>query len=378
MPIELDSTNLELTCLSGGAAPRPLALVASKLRQRERRIARDCPSYPLITIGIPTRNRASLVKHCVASALAQSYRNIEVLVSDNASTDGTLATLKSIDDERLRVIRNPEDIGHVKNFAKCLQEARGDYLVLASDDNILEPSFLEKCVRLVKMEPGIPIVLAAYDIVVLDEFSKNERRIIPATLSKKFSTGIWDGTEILTEYLNGRISAQLLSSIIRTDILRRNGFSTHPCAGDESTWIPVLLEGRAGLVNERCATYLAHGSSQSAGFSPDNRFMDLCKVMEEISVLAERKIPDRARRRRIQKLTLRYVVYQAMITLVLYRRAGASVIDAVRKLWHWRAMLKRCTLKDLTTTLRLRTLGRIMLPAPVARWSIALGLDRLL
>ena len=50
------------------------------------------PSYPLITIGIPTRNRASLVKDCVESALAQSYQNIEVLVSDNASTDDTLAS----------------------------------------------------------------------------------------------------------------------------------------------------------------------------------------------------------------------------------------------------------------------------------------------
>ena len=149
------------------------------------------------------------------------------------------------------MLTNPEDIGIVENFAKCVHEARGDYLVLASDDNILDPAFLEKCVRLVRMEPGIPIVLAAYDVLVIDEFSKDERRIVPAIPSKKLSTGIWDGTEILSEYLNGRISAQLLSSIIRIDILRRNGgYSIHPCSADEATWIPFLLEGRAGLVNE--------------------------------------------------------------------------------------------------------------------------------
>ncbi len=346
------------------------------LRERERRVVSDHPSHPLITIGIPTRNRAALVKDCVTRALAQSYRNVEVLVSDNASTDGTLATLRAIDDERLRVLSNPKDIGHSKNFAKCVQEARGDYLVLVSDDNILDPDFLEKCVRLVRREPGIPIVLATYEIVVIDEFSENQRRVVPAVASKKLSTGIWEGTDVLEEYLNGRISAQLWSSIIRTDILRRNGFAIHPIAGDEATWIPVLLEGRAGLVNERCATYLVHGSSHSSALTADSRFMDLCKVMEEISAIAGEKIPDLPRRHQIQKLAIRYLAYQAMITLVLYRRAGASLPDVARKLRDWRPMLSRCTWRDVIATLRLRSLGRILMPAPFARWAISLGLDK--
>jgi glycosyltransferase involved in cell wall biosynthesis len=333
---------------------------------------------PLITIGIPTYNRVALVRNCVASALAQSHQNIEVLVSDNASTDDTLAILKSINDKRLRVLTSPENVGAINNFSKCIREAKGDYLVLVADDNILDPAFLEKCVRLVKMEPDIAIVLAAYDILVMDEFSKNERRIVPAVLSKKLSTGIWDGTEILEEYFHGRISAQLVSSIVRTDILRRNGgYSKHPCASDEATWIPVLLEGHAGLVNEPCATYIVHNSSLSAGLLADDRLSDLCNVMEEISAVAEQKIPDRATRRHIQRLAWRFVAYQAMITLLLYRRAGASVVDAVRKVWNWRTMLKQCTLMDFITTLRFRTLGRILLPTPVIRWLIALRLDRL-
>jgi hypothetical protein len=212
--------------------------------------------------------------------------------------------------------------------------------------------------------------------VILDEFSENQRRIVPAVASKKLSTGIWDGTDVLKEYLNGRISAQLWSSIIRTDLLRRNGFAIHPIAGDEATWIPVLLEGRAGLVNERCATYLVHGSSHSSALTADNRFMDLCKVMEQISAIAKQKIPDLPRRRQIQELTIRYLAYQAMITLVLYRRAGASLPDIARKLRDWRPMLNRCTWRDVIATLRLRSLGRILMPARVAKWAISLGLDK--
>jgi len=334
---------------------------------------------PLITIAIPTFNRASFVKTCVTSALAQTYPNIEVLVSDNASIDNTIETLRTIDDGRLRVLTSQENHGPVANFNKCVREARGDYVVLAADDNTFDPRFIEKCVRLIREQLGIPIVLAAYEVLLLNEFSDGDERVIPARLSKKLSTGVWEGTAILEEYLQGRLSSQLLSSLLRTDILRRNGgYSSHPCASDEATWIPFLLEGRAGLVNEPCATYMAHGESLSKRFSADERVSDLCEVMDEIHALAEAKISDQTVRRRIQRLTMRYVAYLAIINLLIYRRAGASLTDVGRKLWSWRGLLGRCTVMDFAVTTRLRSLGRILLPTPLVRWSIMLKLDRVL
>jgi glycosyltransferase involved in cell wall biosynthesis len=358
------------------AGPLPFRPKAEPARRGQQPSPCYASADPLITIAVPTRNRAKLLQDCVASALAQTYRNIEVLVSDNASTDETEAVLATIADKRLRVIRNDENIGMVKNFRRCVEQASGDYLVLMADDNVLDPGFLEKCVSLVRKEPGIPIVLSLYELQVLNEFADNDTRRIPALASKRLTTGIWDGTEILDEYLTGRLSSQLLSSIIRTDILRRNGYSTHPCAGDEATWIPVLLEGRAGLVNERCATYLVHDGSQSAAFTADSRFLDLCAVMQEISLTAGR-LQDPVKRRKVQLLTSRYVAHQAMITLVIYRRSGASLADVVRKVRKWRPQLAQCTWSDILAVLKLRSLGRILLPASLARASMALGLDRL-
>ena len=372
-----------------GLAPVELVAMAAKAPARERvpitysrtrlAFAEGASTNPLITIAIPTYNRAEMAEACARSALAQTYRNVEVLVSDNASTDDTVARLKAIGDERLRVLTSEENVGATGNFNKCVREARGDYLVLAADDNAFDPSFLEKCVALLNVEPELPIVLSAYDVLVVNEFSDDDRRVVPARLSRRLSTGVWQGTDILREYLNGRVSAQLLSSLIRTDILRRNGgYSAHPCAADEATWIPALLEGRAGLVNERCATYMVHGGSLSERASADERLGDLYQVMEEVSALAEKKVKDPAARRQIQSLTMRYVAYIAMINLVIYRRAGASLADVAQQFWRWRALIGRCTLMDFVTTLRLRSLGRILLPTPLARWSVRLGLDRLL
>ena len=334
--------------------------------------------YPLITVAIPTYNRAELVKGCVESALAQSYQNIEVMVSDNASPDDTLAVLKTIDDKRLRVLTSPENVGAIENHAKCVREAKGDYVVLVSDDNYLDRNFLEKCVRLIRQEPGLPIVMAAYDNLVIDEFYENERRVVPAILSKKLSTGIWDGIDILREYFQGKISADSLSVLVRSDILRHNNRYSmeYPVAPDKATWIPALLEGRAGLINECCATYMVHGSSLSSRISADDRLKDFCKMMGEISDVAAHKLLDRARQREIKRLSLRYLAYQTMVTLVLYRREGASLIDSIRKFWNWRTMLRQCTFMDYIATMRLRSLARILLPTPAVRLSIAFKLDK--
>ena len=192
--------------------------------------------------------------------------------------------------------------------------------------------------------------------------------------ARRLSTGIWDGTDILDEYFSGRLSAQLLSSIIRTDILRRNGYSTHRSVGDEGTWLPVLLEGRAGLVNERCATYMVHGSSESSTLSADTRFLGLCEVMEEISDMAN----TRSRILREASSSETYIKVcrppgnDHTHSLSSRRREHTQV---VRKLWDWRPLLRRCTLRDFFVTAKLRTLGRIMLPTPVVRLTMALRLD---
>lgn len=336
-------------------------------------------SYPLITIAIPTYNRSGLVKSCVENALAQSYRNIDVMVSDNASPDDTLAVLKTVNDKRLRVLTNPKNVGAIENHAKCLREAKGDYLVLVSDDNILDAQFLEKCVRLIRQEPGLPIVLAAYDNLILDEFHEGDRRLVPAIVSKRLSTGIWDGIEVLREYFHGRLSADSLSVVVRTDVLRRNDrySNEYLVSPDKATWIPALLEGRAGLINEACATYLIHGTQLSSHFSPDERLKDFCKMMQEVPAAHARKFPGSAKQGEIRSLSSRYLAYQAMVTLVLYRREGASATDAVRKFWQWRPMLQRCTWTDFLATVRLRSLARILLPRSMLRPLIALGLGRL-
>jgi glycosyltransferase involved in cell wall biosynthesis len=93
---------------------------------------------PKVTIAIPTFNRVVFLQQALDSALAQTYPNIEVIVSNNASTDGTEKLLSTYSDERLKVMHQVSNIGMMGNWDACLASASGEFFLLLSDDDVLE------------------------------------------------------------------------------------------------------------------------------------------------------------------------------------------------------------------------------------------------
>ena len=87
--------------------------------------------FPLVTIGIPTYNRADgYLRETLESALAQSYPNLEILVADNCSTDNTKLVVESYKDKRVRYFRHETGLIPNDNFNFCLSQARGYYFLL--------------------------------------------------------------------------------------------------------------------------------------------------------------------------------------------------------------------------------------------------------
>ena len=75
---------------------------------------------PKVTVLMPTYNVAPYVKEAVESVLRQTYHDFELLVIDDCSTDGTLDVVRSIKDERIRVVRNDSNLGLADNLGKVL------------------------------------------------------------------------------------------------------------------------------------------------------------------------------------------------------------------------------------------------------------------
>lgn len=126
-------------------------------RFRPTRIAVVCGTVPpSVTIAIPTFNRAATLERAVGSALAQTHDALEVVVSDNASTDATTALLERLaaGDARLRVVRQDRNRGMVANLGAAFALARGDHVMLLADDDWLAPHCVEAALAALRDEPG--------------------------------------------------------------------------------------------------------------------------------------------------------------------------------------------------------------------------------
>jgi glycosyltransferase involved in cell wall biosynthesis len=114
---------------------------------------------PLVTIAIPTYNRAGTLLRAVESARAQTHRNLEILVCDNASTDDTAEVVAKLAraDERIRHVRRPSNVGPVENFNGAVDDARGDYVALLADDDWIDTDYVARCLAVLRADPRVAV-----------------------------------------------------------------------------------------------------------------------------------------------------------------------------------------------------------------------------
>lgn len=115
-----------------------------------------------VTIMIPTFNQAAFIREAIDSALAQTYKNLEVIVGDDASTDATPEIVAKINDPRLRYVRNTCNLGRAANYRNLLyKHAAGDYVVnLDGDDYYTDPDFIKEAVKLIDRTQSVVMVVA--------------------------------------------------------------------------------------------------------------------------------------------------------------------------------------------------------------------------
>jgi len=106
-------------------------------------------NLPLVSIGIPTYNRAKLLKRSIESLLSQDYENIEILISDNASTDNTQEVCQHYvqKDSRIKYVQHATNHGPGENFSYVLLNATGQFFMWLGDDDWLDSDYISKCVN---------------------------------------------------------------------------------------------------------------------------------------------------------------------------------------------------------------------------------------
>lgn len=244
-------------------------------------------NYPLVSILIPVFNRENILSKTIESAIAQNYANIEIIIVDNYSTDGTWEIIEkySKKDNRIKAFRNTENIGPVRNWLACVDKASGVYSKILWSDDLIHPDFLRKLVPFL----NDPTVGFAYSstIIFTDEPLDSE-----TILFSKMASGIYHSERFIEDtFLVGDLPVSPGCAVFRTIDVKNNlilhvpngvcsDFSMHAIGNDLLLFLLTAHKYKNfAVINEPLSYFRAHEGSITVASSSEKVtvYYDLAK-----------------------------------------------------------------------------------------------------
>lgn len=217
---------------------------------------------PKISVCIPTFNRCQYLSQAIKSVLNQTYRNFELIVIDNASSDNTQKIVKSYqnNDDRIIYIRNKTNIGVVGNMNKCLEAARGEYIKILCDDDLLYPDALEK--QICVLENNNKVILCSCSF---DSFNENgEKKEINLMHESKYLS--WEEViKICIDNASDRIGNPSTVLMRRGNSNKIKGFNMNfKASWDWEYYVRLLIEDDNSVMyytTDKLVAYRVHDMS---------------------------------------------------------------------------------------------------------------------
>jgi glycosyltransferase involved in cell wall biosynthesis len=235
---------------------------------RELRAAAAHPVDPLVTVGIPTYNRPDGLRRALECVTGQTYRNLEILISDNASPgDETQSVVDSFmrNDSRIIYVRHPINKGAYFNFKFVLDRARGDYFMWFADDDACDSEFVSELVACFQRDDTV--ALAMSDVRIIEDDSSKVTEVRLSSIRMEQAIRNWETVEkLFFAYPTSNIFF-CIYGLYRTGVLKRCKFDF------ASKWkgitfaseVPILAQvashGKIVSVPRILKTYVSHPGS---------------------------------------------------------------------------------------------------------------------
>lgn len=239
---------------------------------------------PKLSVCIPTYGRADVLPKVIASVLAQTYEDFELLIFDDASPDDTEEVVKQFTDKRIRYHRHKVNLGVRDNWNFAVKNTGCEYVFKLDDDDYIHPSFLEKTISLLEKHKNIGSAYTGF------YYAKNyDGEWLEAVADKAFVEGDYmPGMDYVRGYLlNGAIPKFHPSSVVFRNSVAKDICFFDKAANDLMFSLALATKADVGYIPEPLFYYVQHASERASyeknshglfGFEPTKFIEDFFKI----------------------------------------------------------------------------------------------------
>ena len=247
-------------------------------------------SDALISVCIPVYNGEQTIKKTIESVLRQTYKNIEIIVLDNCSTDKTRDIVSSFNDSRLKLIVNECNVGMMGNWNRCFDYASGEYMIIMCADDIITPDCIGKKVSALDKYPDA--VLAFSASLVIDDIGK----VIHSRHPFKKSI-VADGRKMAHYSLKRHnLFAEPSNVVFRREIAEKAGRFDEDIrySVDWAYWMNLVIWGKAIYIDKELTHYRVSALNETSRLGIfriiKDDFIFIKKLPKELAVSLPEKI----------------------------------------------------------------------------------------
>ena len=220
-------------------------------------------SQPFLSVCIPCYNGAPFIGGTIESVLNQSFKNFELVIADDHSSDETVSIVRLFRDPRIRLVQNEVNLGMGGNWNHVLSLGIGKYVKLLCEDDILRPGCLERQVSILENANNAQVVLTLCNRNVI-----NHRNEVVLKKRRPIASGIVSGRELIRKSV--RMGTNLIGEpavgLFRRDAMRKKELCdpANPYLSDLSLWAELLRAGDAFIDPECLASFRISKQATSA------------------------------------------------------------------------------------------------------------------
>lgn len=228
---------------------------------------------PKVSVCIPAFNAADYLRQAVESVVGQNYRDFEIVIVDNCSTDHTeslVSELQQLNNGRIRFYQNDHNIGLVGNLNRCLEYAKGAYIKFLCADDMLLPECLEKMAAGLDLHPSVKLVSCGRLVIDMYGHKLGTRHYMAGD-------NIVGGKQVITRCLfGGNYIGEPTAVMFRKADLKGCFREGMPQLSDMDMWFQLLEQGDLlSLEKPLCAirshpAQMTHANVKSGRLIEDN------------------------------------------------------------------------------------------------------------